>query len=1579
EFAGQVFVSTRGTEPDAGGQDLLADGDLALGVAARDQILDMVNWWMRETTSEGNAAQQLKLTKKDVIVPGPTGPSVVTEYKVEAADTALGTGRLKDVTNVQVNGHSLGGHLASSFARIFGGATPEKGSIAVDGISTFNSAGFIRASVEPFFTEIQALLGTGMPSFNEVQAKQSNFFAQNGINVTTNDIWFRQMGQRIGLNQEEGTGMPNHSMFKLTDMLALGAAMEKLDPGIDIGKLNALMPVGGNQPAASIEGLFDALRRAVEGPGVTASSIGDVADSAQSRVDYHAALAKFNLDHKSLAGKLSIGFAAREMETYARNDFAALIALQDLSPIVVRGVSESLWQSTRAADYAAWETDKSVAAPSTFTDQWIADRAAMLSALVQSNTTDGARKVDKSLNADIHYQDAAQHIDLLVDHTSNTSTPNMEKLQIRFGGDGADPLDGQGYDDHLYGGAGADTLDGKDGADYLEGGADADTYLLQTGLTGIDTLVDSGNNTLKIDGKTVSGAFSRVAGMGGDIFYSLGKTYQLRKADDHLWRLSVKNTATGAYSTVANLKDWKDGDYGLTIGAPTADPDRVAPVVYPNSNAYLAMDGAAAPKGVVFGGGNKSDCFNGSAFDNVITTGGGLGNYVMAFSGDDMVVGGEGHDFIRTGSNSLSKDLKDNDIAFGGENSDVLLGGAGDDQLWGEYDNPANEQTGADSAERGDWLSGEIGNDNLSGSNRSDVLFGGAGEDIVKGGAGDDLILGDAHYTPFSKSQALPYAESITQSFIWDGARQDMIKVHPSNYSLHPVTVASGQAFNWTWTPAGRNDYELKAPVGLIAEQRVASDGAADMLYGGEGNDWMAGQTGNDAMYGGAGDDTMYGDDIVMSEADSGADLMFGDAGNDKMYGGAKDDVMDGGQDDDKLYGEAGNDFLLGRSGDDELSGNEGNDTLDGGADADRLLGGDGTDTLWGGDGNDVLDGGADNDRLHGGRGQDQLQGGAGNDTYLFDLGDDAGVVSTATDSEGNNTVELTAGELKDMALTGSASNWLLRYSQQDSVQLNGTFTVQWGGRSYSLAEFAKAIENAKQPDTPPPVPDNHAPTVAQSLQGAAATQDLPLVLTIPQGTFVDQDQNDKLTYSASLADGTALPAWLAFDAATRTLSGTPPGAAAGALQLRITATDLAGLSVSTPLNLTVTATQPGTNVIHGTDASEVLKGTAGADTVYAGANHDTLQGLGGDDVLYGEGGEDTLRAGDGADTLYGGAGDDALYGDAGDDILDGGAGNDILQGGLGNDTYLFGRGDGQDMLKGQSDSAPGKLNTLRFKDDVAASEVQAERDGTALLLRIAGTSDSVRVENFFTNNTPTAPTNDKNPLQQVQFADGTVWDLATLAQMSFTGNDTSETLKGTNDADTMHAGAGNDTLQGLGGDDLLYGEGGEDTLRAGDGADKLYGGAGDDALYGDAGDDILDGGAGNDILQGGLGSDTYLFGRGDGQDRLTENDATAGNQDVLSFGQGVSAEQLWFRRVGANLEVSIIGSGDTCTISQWYASDAHHVEQFKTADGKMLLDSQVNNLVQAMAAFAPPAAGQTMLAADYQTALVPVMAANWR
>jgi len=165
-------------------------------------------------------------------------------------------------------------------------------------------------------------------------------------------------------------------------------------------------------------------------------------------------------------------------------------------------------------------------------------------------------------------------------------------------------------------------------------------------------------------------------------------------------------------------------------------------------------------------------------------------------------------------------------------------------------------------------------------------------------------------------------------------------------------------------------------------------------------------------------------------------------------------------------------------------------------------------------------------------------------------------------------------------------------------------------------------------------------------------------------------------------------------------------------------------------------------------------------------------------------------------------------------------------------------------------------------------------------------------------------------------------------------------------------------------------------------GADRLLGDLIDvgsyDKLSGLAGDDFLDGKAGNDTLIGGAGSDMYSFGRGYGADTVQENDATPGTTDVLSFGAGVASDQLWFRHTGSDLEVSIIGTADKATVQNWYSGSSYHVEQIKTSDSKVLLDTQVENLVQAMASFAPPAMGQTSLTASQQTALAPVLAANW-
>ncbi|MGO4514130.1 putative Ig domain-containing protein, partial [Bradyrhizobium sp. 2TAF36] len=76
--------------------------------------------------------------------------------------------------------------------------------------------------------------------------------------------------------------------------------------------------------------------------------------------------------------------------------------------------------------------------------------------------------------------------------------------------------------------------------------------------------------------------------------------------------------------------------------------------------------------------------------------------------------------------------------------------------------------------------------------------------------------------------------------------------------------------------------------------------------------------------------------------------------------------------------------------------------------------------------------------------------------------------------------------------------------------------------------------------------------------------------LVLPTNTFTDVDAGDTLAYTATSADGTALPTWLAFNASTRTFSGTPTAANIGTASIKITATDLAGAPISETFNIAV-------------------------------------------------------------------------------------------------------------------------------------------------------------------------------------------------------------------------------------------------------------------------------------------------------------------------------------------------------------------------------------------------------------------------
>jgi hypothetical protein len=61
---------------------------------------------------------------------------------------------------------------------------------------------------------------------------------------------------------------------------------------------------------------------------------------------------------------------------------------------------------------------------------------------------------------------------------------------------------------------------------------------------------------------------------------------------------------------------------------------------------------------------------------------------------------------------------------------------------------------------------------------------------------------------------------------------------------------------------------------------------------------------------------------------------------------------------------------------------------------------------------------------------------------------------------------------------------------------------------------------------------------------------------TIPPDLIVDADINDLLSVSATLSDGSPLPAWLHFDPLTWTFGGTPSGGDIGTVGIKVTAVD---------------------------------------------------------------------------------------------------------------------------------------------------------------------------------------------------------------------------------------------------------------------------------------------------------------------------------------------------------------------------------------------------------------------------------------
>ncbi|MBZ9709298.1 putative Ig domain-containing protein [Mesorhizobium sp. ESP7-2] len=803
---------------------------------------------------------------------------------------------------------------------------------------------------------------------------------------------------------------------------------------------------------------------------------------------------------------------------------------------------------------------------------------------------------------------------------------------------------------------GNDTIVGTNGDETLTGGHGNDTL---TGWAGNDTYAYSRGDGNDVFDDTTAGAYA--SGTDRAVLHAIttASVTVFRSGNDIILRIA--ETASGA----------GDGGEILLVGSGTDNGQNgIETVEFDDGTIWnrttlreLSLASGSLDGDDVLNGTNASETFQGGLGNDTLN--GGLGDDTYIYSrGDGNDIVNEGNAYYTFGGNdtlilhniapaSVSFDLTtDRDLILiiaesapgTGDGGRITLVGTGDSNwdrgieavrfddgtVWSKTDLKTRYLDGVNTS----------GDDTVTGFNSSDTFHAGPGNDTLIGGLGDDTYIytrgdgndvvheGNAYYT-FGGNDSLILHNVTPPSVSFDLLDGDLVVViaesAPGTGDGGRITLVGTGDSNWDrgietvrfddGTVWSKTDLKTRYLDGAntSGDDTITGFNSSDTFHAGPGNDTLIGGlgddtyiytrgNGNDVVNEGNGYYTFGGNDTLILQSIAPASITF--------------DLSDGDivlviGDSAAGAGDGGRITLVGT----------GDSNWDRGIESVRFDDG----TVWSKtdlkmrylegantSGDDTITGFNSSDTVQAGPGNDTLIGGLGDDTYIYVRGNGNDIINEANayyTFGGNDTLILNGIDPSSVTFDLAAGNDVVLVIGESAagagdggrITLAGTGDPNWD-RGVETVRFANGTIWAKADFTA----RAHTPVIAHALPDYQTSEGASFSAVLPANTFSDPD-GQSLTLSAKLADGSALPSWLTFDAVTRTLSGEPPSGSEGAIDVTVTASDGA-LQVFDTLSLTIGPAQPAEWI--GTD--DALSTTAGTalvlnlmanDLIPAGAN----------------------------------------------------------------------------------------------------------------------------------------------------------------------------------------------------------------------------------------------------------------------------------------------------------------------------------------------------------------------------------------